>query len=402
MSSTLAHNSWLSLLPRYSLLRNDDRKAALAAQGRKIFDFGIGDPQEETPAFIREALIGGLKAVSQYPSAIGSLDFRKSCAAWAQKRFGVALSPQENIISSNGSKESVFHIPHILLNAASARRIVVFPDPGYPVYKASTILSGGVPYQVSLRPEKNYVFEPADIPREILPQVAAVWVSYPHNPTGATISRQKMEEIYEWALANDLVLLSDECYVDMFFPGSTPPESFLSVAQKNQFKNLLCFYSLSKRSGMTGYRSGFVAGDKALVGAFAKYRPNAGLGTPEFVQRAAMAAWADDEHVVERNAIFAEKRKLVEAFFKRNGLELLASNATFYVWAKTPKNYANSEEFAAKLADATGIIVTPGDALGDSCADWFRLALVPTAESIKECLHLWQKSIDSGVLPCRP
>lgn len=394
----VATNEWLSLLPRYSLLRNDDRKAMLAKANRKIFDFGIGDPMEETPAFIREALVKGIPAVSQYPSAIGSLDFRKACAQWVQRRFGVELDAASQVISSNGSKESVFHISHVLLNAASKRRIVVFPDPGYPVYKSSTLLAGGVPFQVSLSSSQKYVFQPESVPAELLSQVAAVWVCYPHNPTGATIERKDMERIYRWAVDNKIILLSDECYVDMFFPGASPPESFLTIAKENSFQNLLSFFSLSKRSGMTGFRSGFVAGQKELVGMYAKYRPNAGLGTPEFVQKAAMAAWADDVHVKERNAIFAAKRAEVETFFQRIGVECLPSQATFYMWAKTPKAYANAEEFAEALAQATGIIVTPGDALGDSCANWFRLALVPTLESIKECLALWKNALDAGAL----
>ena len=396
--SSLPSNSWLDLLPKYSLLRNDDRKARLRAAGREIFDFGIGDPQEETPEFIRKALTDNIPKVSQYPLSQGSLDFRTACAAWCARRLGVKVDPAGQIISSNGSKEAIFHIPHVLLNNASARRMVAFPDPGFPVYRSSTLLSGGVPYQYTLDPAKNYVFEPDSLPRDVLPQIAAVWISYPHNPTGALLPRAQAELIYRWAVENDVVLLSDECYVDMYFPGTEKPVSLLEVAADNQYRNLLSFFSLSKRSGMTGYRSGFVAGDNRLIAAFAKYRPNVGVGTPEFVQRAAIAAWADDKHVDERNAIFEEKRRIVERFLARNNFTVLPSTATFYVWIKAPVGFASGEDYCAALAEATGIVATPGDALGDSSKHWFRLALVPTAGKIEQCVGLWQNAIQSGAL----
>lgn len=394
----LPSNSWLDLLPKYSLLRNDERKARLRASGRPVFDFGIGDPQEETPLFIRKALAENIPHISQYPLSQGSTEFRTACAHWCQSRLGVSLDPLKHIISSNGSKEAIFHIPHVLLNAESKRRLVVFPDPGFPVYRNSALLSGGVPFQYTLTLDDKYVFDPDSIPTEILSQVAAVWISYPHNPTGALLPRKNAEHIYEWALKHDLVLLSDECYVDMYFPGTEKPLSMLEVANNAQFKNLLCFFSLSKRSGMTGYRSGFVAGDPRLVSAFAKYRPNVGVGTPEFVQKAAIAAWADDTHVQERNAIFANKRRLVDAFLSKNRFNVLHSSATFYVWIEAPAGYESGEAYCEALAEATGIVATPGDALGDSSARYFRLALVPTAEKIVACIALWQEAIDSKKL----
>ncbi|MEY4063833.1 MAG: hypothetical protein RIR26_41 [Pseudomonadota bacterium] len=394
----LPSNSWLDLLPKYSLLRNDDRKARLRAAGREVFDFGIGDPQEETPEFIRKALAANIPAVSQYPLSQGSMDFRKSCAQWCQQRLGVQIDPSKQIISSNGSKEAIFHIPHVLLNSGSSRRMILFPDPGFPVYRSSTLLSGGVAYQYTLDPARGYLFDPDSIPKDILPQIAAVWISYPHNPTGALLPRAAAERIYAWAVENDLVLLSDECYVDMYFPGTEKPVSLLEMAASNNYSNLLCFFSLSKRSGMTGYRSGFVAGDERLISLFAKYRPNVGVGSPDFVQKAAMAAWGDDTHVRERNAVFARKRELVDVFLKKNGFKVLPSTATFYVWIEAPSEFASGEDYCEALAQATGIVATPGDALGDSCRRFFRLALVPTAEKIQQCLGLWQQSIDERVI----
>jgi LL-diaminopimelate aminotransferase len=392
-------NAWLSELSSYPLLRNETRKTQLRAAGREVFDFGLGDPLEETPAFIREALLAAVPKVSQYPSSQGSPAFREACAAWAKRRFGVELDPVAGVLSSNGSKEAIFHAPQVLLNATSNRRVVVSPDPGFPVYRSSTLLAGGVGYEVPLRPERGYVFDPADVPAPLLPRVAACWVSYPHNPTGALLPRADAERIYAWALANDVVLLSDECYVDMYFPGTEAPVSFLEVSRSQGYRNVLAFFSLSKRSGMTGYRSGFVAGDPRLVSAFGKIRPHVGLGTPTFVQAAAIAAWNDDEHSILRNEVFARKRSLVDAFLSRHGFTVVPSTATFYVWVKAPAGWPSGEAYVAALAEATGIVATPGDALGDSCAEFFRLALVPTPEDITRCLKSWDTWIASRPLP---
>lgn len=394
--SDFEYNSWLQTLKPFALTKNEDIKEKLKEQGREVHDFTLGDPKEPTPNFIKEALINNIADVSQYPLNIGAPFLRTACTNWVKNRFDVNISAQTQIISSNGSKEAVFHIAQVLLNSASNKRIVVFPEPGYPVYKSSCILAGGVPYENPLKPTHNYIFDPQDIPKEICPQIAAIWLCYPHNPTGATISLTQMEKIYEWALQYNIKILSDECYVDMFYEGATPPPSFLQVSQRNNFKNVLCFFSLSKRSGMTGYRSGFVAGEEEVISLFAKYRLNVGLGTPDFVQHAAAAAWSEATHVVERNKIFAEKRKIVDKFFTRNNIQVLPSNATFYVWGQAPKSYKTGREFSECVLKTTGIMMTPGDAFGSSCAQNFRLALVPTCEQISECFAYWQQQIDKG------
>lgn len=389
-------NSWLISLRPFGLTKNDDIKSKLEAQNIEVFDFTLGDPKEPTPDFIKKALIDNIDDISQYPQNVGSLQLKQVCAKWVKSRLSIDINPQNQIISSNGSKEAVFHIPQVLLNSSSSRRIVVFPEPGYPVYKAGTILAGGIPYANPLKKEKNYIFDPKEIPNELTKQIAAVWLCYPHNPTGAIISRQQMEEIYAWACAHNIVLLSDECYIDMFYEGKNTPISFLEVAKKNNFQNVLCFFSLSKRSGMTGYRSGFVAGDQELLTLFAKYRLNVGLGTPDFIQKAAMAAWSDKVHVIERNKVFAEKRKLADEFFNKNKISVLPSNATFYVWGEVPASYESDIQFVNKILESTGIMLTPGSVFGESCNRNFRMALVPTVKKISECLAKWQTKIDSG------
>ena len=396
MANLNEFNSWLLSLNPFGLTKNEEIKSKLEAQKIEVFDFTLGDPKEPTPSFIKKALIENIDDISQYPSKMGSALLRKSCSNWAKKRLAIELNPDQHIISSNGSKEAVFHIPQVLLNSASDKRIVIFPEPGYPVYKAGTILAGGIPYANPLKKSKNYVFDPAEIPNEIANKIAAVWLCYPHNPTGAIISKNQMEKIYDWALKYNIFILSDECYLDMYYEGQEVPPSFLEISYKNNFKNVLSFFSLSKRSGMTGYRSGFVAGEKEVISLFAKYRLNVGLGTPDFIQKAAVAAWDDTEHVVERSRIFANKRKVIDQFFEKNKISALPSNATFYVWGDVPNSYKTDKEFSDALLNATGIMVTPGSIFGESCNRNFRMALVPTVEKIQECLQKWQLKIDSG------
>ena len=394
------YNSWLENLKPFGLTKNEDIKEKLKEKGLSIFDFTLGDPQEPTPLFIKEALIKGVSEISQYPLNIGSVDLRTACSQWLKTRFNLNVNSKTQIISSNGSKEAVFHIHQVLFNSASKKRMVIFPEPGYPVYKAGCILAGGIPYENPLKLKNNYVFDKNDIPNELLSQINAVWVSYPHNPTGATITRTQMEDIYYWACEHNIFLLSDECYVDMYFEGSESPLSFLQIAEKNNYKNVLSFFSLSKRSGMTGYRSGFVAGDEEVIQMYSKYRLNVGLGTPDFVQKAAAVAWGEQTHVFERNKIFQEKRKIVDAFFVKNKIQVLPSHATFYVWGEAPKNYASGRDFCEHVLNTTGMMFTPGDVFGSSCSRNFRLALVPTCEQIAICFNHWQQLIDKGLFKC--
>jgi aspartate/methionine/tyrosine aminotransferase len=207
-----------------------------------------------------------------------------------------------------------------------------------------------------------------------------------------------MENIYQWALQNDVTLLSDECYLDMFFEEKNVPCSFLEVAASHNFKNLLCFFSLSKRSGMTGYRTGFIAGDPELIALYGKYRIHLGVGTPDFIQKAAIAAWNDEQHVKERCRIFAKKKNIISQFFRKNDIKFLESNATLYIWGTIPNRYQTSLEFTQRLAETTGILVTAGEVFSPHCQKNFRMALVPTAQKITAVLKAWQEKINEGAL----
>lgn len=398
-SKDISLNSTLLNLSSFGLVKNDALESELRQKGIETFDFTIGDPQEPTPDFIQRALIDHLTQVSQYPLSGGMFELRAAAAGWLKRRFDVSVNPKTQLLSSNGSKEAIFHVPQILIDRvalASQRHIIVFSEPAYPVYKSGTILAGGEACEIPLKESNQFVFNIDDIPKEKIPHIAALWICYPHNPTGALITEKQATKIYNWALENGIVLLSDECYGDMYFHETNRPLSFLQIAKQKNYKNLLCFFSLSKRSGMTGYRSGFIAGDEKLMALFAKYRLNVGVGTPDFVQHAAIAAWNDDAHVKIRNQIFFEKRQIIEAFLTKNHIEFLHSDATFYIWGTIPKKFDCAREFCEFLARHTGIFATPGEVFGPSSKKYFRLALVPTVSELKKCLSVWQASIDAG------
>ena len=230
------------------------------------------------------------------------------------RRHGVALDPEREVLPATGSKEAIFHAPLAFLHHSHDRRGVAYGTPGYPVYERGTLFAGGEARPVELKGENGFLLPPEAVDPE---GTRIVWINYPHNPTGATASYGYLERVAEFCREHDLLLFSDECYNDVF--SGEPPPSILEVTRERT----LAFCSLSKRSGMTGYRSAMMAGDPELIAALAKLRPSVGVATQSFVQDAATAAWSDDAHVQKRRRTFGEKRALFTAFFDRAGLDYL-------------------------------------------------------------------------------
>jgi aspartate/methionine/tyrosine aminotransferase len=214
----------------------------------------------------------------------------------------------------------------------------------------------------------------------------ALWINYPHNPTGATATRTYLEETASFCREHDILLFSDECYNDIY--SGAPPPSILEITRERT----LAFVSLSKRSGMTGYRSAMIAGDPELIAALRKLRPSIGVASPGFVQHAATAAWSDDTHVMERNHIFAAKRTLFESFFERAGLRWTPTNASLYLWVEVPEGYGDDETYALKLLEE-GILVAPGSSFGPGGQGYFRVALVPSLVECEEAIARWENLV---------
>jgi len=359
----------------------EERRKALAARGVRLFDFGLGDPKEPTPPFIRDALRAAVPDVSQYPSAAGTPALRRACAGYVQRRFGVALDPETQVAPCAGAKEAIFHLP-LAFAGDPVRRKVVMPDPGYPTYEVGARFAGLEPVKVPLTAANRFLVEPEALGDALLRETLLFWISYPHNPTGAVAPREHLARVGRAAKEHGFIVASDECYADVYF--GAPPPSMLEV----QVENVVAVHSCSKRSGMTGYRSGFLAGDRDLVAALKALRSHPGLASPEFVPAAATAAWSDDAHAAERREIFRQKRDRFLRFFAEKGLVADASEATLYIWLRVPAGQT-SAGYAMKLLDA-GIIVTAGTAFGAG-EGYVRVSLVPTLDECEEAIQAWSR-----------
>jgi len=360
----------------------DEKKQRLRAAGKRLFDFGLGDPREPTPGFLRDALRAAVPDVSQYPSAAGTPALRRACAGYLERRFGVRVDPERQIVPATGAKETIFHLPLAFAGGDPRRTKVVMPDPGYPTYEVGARFAGLEPVKVPLTAARRFLLEPEDVGDEVLSRTLLFWVSYPHNPTGAMAPRDYLARVGAAALRHGFVVASDECYADLYF--GERPLSMLEV----QVENVVAIHSCSKRSGMTGYRSGFTAGDPDVVAVLKRARSHPGVASPDFVSAAAAAAWSDDAHAAERRAAFRAKRDRFLAFFAERGLVCDGSEATLYLWVRVPAGHTSASYALALLEE--GIVVAPGTAFGAG-EGYVRVALVPTLAECDEALRAWSK-----------
>ena len=388
-------NPALTQLGGYPLARLQDLANQLRADGRPLHDFSIGDPDEPTPQLIRTALTDALGPVSRYPTATGQPALRAAVAGWFARRHGVELDPDLHVVPTAGSKEAIFHLPLAVLDPGGPRRHVLWGDPGYPVYGRGALFAGGVSDAVTLTPQDGWRLSLADLPAERLARACMVWVNHPHNPTGATADLGWYREQVAVAREHDLLLASDECYQEVWF--DAPPPSALEACD-GDLTGVLAVVSLSKRSGMTGYRSGAIAGDPELIRRLKLLRPNVGTASPDFVQAAATAAWDDQDHVDERRAVFGAKREVLLDHLAGHDIEVSGSEATFYLWFRAPGG--DDAAYAEALLHER-IVASPGRAFGPGGTGWLRLALVPTVEGCRAAAAAWSTAIAAGRLPTR-
>ena len=370
----------------YPLLRLDERRREVEARGVELYDFGTGDPREPTDPKIRQALIDGVPEVSQYPTTPGKKELREAFCAWMSRRHGVALDPDTEVLPATGSKEAIFHAPLAFLHPSQERVGVAYGTPGYPVYERGSLFAGGEPLPVRLKAENDFLLETEGADPE---KARILWINYPHNPTGATATYGHLERVVSFCREHEILLFSDECYNDIY--SGEPPPSILEITSERT----LAFCSLSKRSGMTGYRSAMMAGDPELIAALKKLRPSIGVATQSFVQDAAAVAWADDEHVEKRRLTFGEKRALFKDFFERSVLEYLPTEASIYLWVAVPGG--DDEAYALRLLEE-GIVVAPGRSFGPGGEGYVRVALVPHLEECRRAIERWERLIREGGL----
>ena len=363
----------LSAQGTYPFVRIERAKREAADAGIEILDFGQGDPREPTAPAIRRALVDGLQERMGYPKAEGLPELRSAIAGWFERRFGVALDPDSEVIPTYGSKEAIFSFAQVAVDSSGPKDTVVVTDPGYPVPARGAAFAGARVESLPLLEENGFLPDLEAV--EDWERVALFWVNYPNNPTGATATLSFFEQLSELAREHDFLLCSDEAYSELWF--TEPPCSALQVADR---ANVVVFQTLSKRSSMTGYRSGFVAASPEVVSALKTYRPSTGAAPQEFVQRASIVAWNDEEHVSQMREAYRRKREVFLPVLERKGWRVAASEATMYLWVEVPGG--ESSESAAERLLAHGVVIAPGAYLGAAGEGYVRLALVPT---LAEC-----------------
>jgi len=372
----------LNALPPYLFAELDRTKAEVAARGIDIISLGVGDPDLPTLPNIIDRL---KKAVDnpvhhQYPSYEGMLGFREAVALWYRDRFSVKLDPAGEVVSLIGSKEGIAHAPLAFVNPGD---VVLCPDPGYPVYSIGTMFAGGETYIMPLLEENLFLPDLAAIPTDILERARIMFLNYPNNPTSAVANRGFFEEVVTFASEHNILVCHDAAYTEVYYDGELPM-SFLEIPGANEVG--IEFHSLSKTYNMTGWRIGWVCGNEKAIGAIGKIKTNIDSGIFQVVQEAGIEALQGNQQPVEelRN-VYQARRDLACDFLSKKGYSFMAPRATFYIWVRTPEGLS-SAQFAGRILQETGVVLTPGNGFGQHGEGYFRISLTVNELRLQEAL----------------
>ncbi|MGZ5350158.1 MAG: pyridoxal phosphate-dependent aminotransferase [Actinomycetota bacterium] len=370
----------------------DHRKSAAIAAGRRVIDFGVGDPREETPAFIRDAFRDAIAPTSSYPRAAGLPELREAILIWVERRFGVLLDADRQILPTLGSKELVFSLAQAVIDPAAGKDTVIVTAPGYTIPERGARFAGGRVVRLPLTEANGFLPDLDAVDEDTWRRTALLWLNYPNNPTGAVAPLSFYSVAAERCRAHDALLASDEAYSELWFGDGPPP----GALQLGDLTNVLAVNTLSKRSSMTGFRSGFAAGDPTLIGALKALRPSVGVTPQEVVQKASVAAWHDETHVEDNRRRYGAKRRVFLDLFERRGIEVAGSEATFYLWVKVPGGRP-SLDWAVELLDRAGVMVAPGSFFGPEGEGFVRIAMVPTLVDCQEAADAIDGALTDGV-----
>ena len=328
--------------------------------------FGIGEPQHATPAFIQQALADALaKGLSGYPATAGDLSLRQACADWARRRYGVSLDPAKQVLPVNGSREALFAFAQTVVDGSQPGATVVCPNPFYQIYEGATLLAGATPYYAPSDPARNFGVDWASVPAEVWAKTQLVFVCSPGNPTGAVMPLDEWQLLFELSDRYGFVIASDECYSEIYFQDEAPMGGLQAAQQlgRTDFKRLVLFTSLSKRSNVPGMRSGFVAGDADILAKFLLYRTYHGSAMGGAIQAASAVAWADETHVQDNREQYKRKFAAVTPLLAEV-MDVRLPDAGFYLWAGVPAAWdENDTAFASELLSTYNVTVLPGSYL---------------------------------------
>ncbi len=368
----------LRKLPPYLFAELDEMKARKEKEGVRVIDFGVGDPDLPTPEHVVEEMKRAVEKVEnqKYPSYAGKPEFREAVSNFYRRRKGVSVDP-DNVIALIGSKEGIAHLPLAFVESGD---YVLYTEPGYPVYHSSTLLAGGIPYELPLKEENNFLPDLDSIPDEVARKAKIMFLNYPNNPTTAVAEMDFIKEVVDFCVDNNIILAHDAAYSEIAF--DYRPRSFLEY--ENAMDCVIEFGSLSKTYNMTGWRIGYALGNEEAVKGLLKVKTNVDSGVFNAVQDAGIAALNGDDGVIEENnRVYRERRDRLVEGLRELGFEVEKPKATFYVWLKVGMP---SMEFAKNLLDRAGVLVTPGVGFGKSGEGYVRFALTRDVSVIDEAL----------------
>jgi LL-diaminopimelate aminotransferase len=381
------HSKRLEALPPYLFAELERKIRAKKAEGVDVISLGIGDPDTPTPGFVVDALADAARdpGTHQYPSNRGRPEFRQGVAEFYERRFGVTLDPDTEIIPALGAKECVFNLNLAFLDPGDT---ALASDPGYPVYTGGPLLSGAEPVLMPLVPELGFapdldaIQDPA--------RAKLMFLNYPNNPTGAVLPDGLFERAIEFAREHDILVVHDASYTEISFDGYTPP-SFLETAGAKDVG--VEVFSLSKGYNMTGWRTAAIVGNAEAIDAYWRLKTNIDSGMFDAVQLAAVAALRDgDETSREMSAIYQRRRDLVCGALAQIGVDVTPPKGTIYVWAPVPDGHT-SASYCELVLEESGVVVSPGSAYGQSGEGWFRISLTVPDERLSEAVERLRSSL---------
>ncbi|MGW8161199.1 MAG: LL-diaminopimelate aminotransferase [Desulfobulbales bacterium] len=379
---TIEQADRLKQLPPYLFAELDRKKAEARSRGVDVIDLGVGDPDFPTPDNIINKLAEAAKEprYHRYPSYTGMNEFRKAISRWYQKRAAVTLDPLQEVVSLIGSKGGIAHIPLAFINPGD---VVLVPSPAYPVYAIATMFAGGIPHEMPLRQENDFLPDLDAIPAEVLGRARMMFLNYPNNPTSAVATVEFFKKVIDFAESHNIMICHDFAYSEMTFDGYVPP-SFLEMPGAMDVG--IEFHSLSKTYNMTGWRIGWAAGNAKIVGGLGRIKSNIDSGIFEAIQVAGIEALEGDQQcLADMRSIYTERRDTLVNGLRKLGIHVQAPKATFYVWFEVPAGYT-SASFAGLLLEKSGIVATPGNGFGAPGEGYVRMTLTVSKERLEEAV----------------